>query len=95
MIETYLIYGLIDDGIVWYGMAKGLDYDKQCQKLLGIKQRGIGAIIGGLTANMISDTLAGVCQFTREGVLMGIFTGAGCGIIVILALLYYKLKREV
>ena len=73
MIPDGFIFGLLDNGIVLLGMYMGVDFEGWLAKRLGkAPNPSLGAIIGALGFNTISDAFAEWLDPGMENMVYGI-----------------------
>ena len=85
-MKEYLIFGLVDNGVMIVGALFGLEVEQWLPKKF---QKGMGAVIGAGIGNACSDFLGGVFA---GNMLMALGTGLGClaGLLIIPAIYRYK-----
>ena len=76
MIPEGFIFGLIDNGIVLLGMYLGVDFEGWISKRMGkVPNPSLGAIVGALGFNTISDALAAWLDPGMQNMVYGIVLG--------------------
>ena len=76
MIPDGFIFGLLDNGIVLLGMYLGLDFESWLAKKLGkTPNPSLGAIVGALGSNTISDAFAAWFDPGMQPMIYGIVLG--------------------
>jgi hypothetical protein len=87
----YIIYGIVDNGVMILGAMTGLELER----LLPAKfKKGLGAVIGAGLGNAASDFMGGASTASWD---LAIGTTAGCIIgLVFIPVLYYvgKLRQQ-
>tara|TARA_B100000029_G_C17480281_1_gene925300 strand:+ start:871 stop:1155 length:285 start_codon:yes stop_codon:yes gene_type:complete len=88
---NFIIYGIVDNGIMILGAMTGLSLEKYLPKKL---KRGLGAVIGAGLGNACSDFLGGMSTLSYS---LAIGTCLGCliGLIFIpLLVMVGKLRQQ-
>ena len=80
----YIIYGIVDNGIMIIGAMTGYELERYLPKKF---QKGLGAVIGAGLGNTTSDFLGGMSTLNIE---LATGTAAGCviGLLFIPAIIY-------
>jgi hypothetical protein len=79
MIESLppgFIFGLVDNGIVLFGMYLGVDIEGWLSRRLGKKSNPLlGAVVGATGFNTVSDGAAAMLDTAMQGLAPGIILG--------------------
>lgn len=91
MNSEYIIYGIVDNGIMILGAMTGLSLEKYLPQKL---QKGLGAVIGAGLGNACSDFLGGMSTLSYS---LAIGTCLGCliGLVFIPILVWLGKLRQI
>lgn len=87
----FIIYGIIDNGVMILGAMTGLELEKFLPKRFKF---GLGAVVGAGLGNTLSDFMGGASTFSWD---LAFGTAFGCLIgLVFIPMLYYiaKLRKH-
>jgi len=85
---NYIIYGVVDNGIMILGAMTGLSLEKYLPKKL---QKGLGAVLGAGFGNALSDFLGGLSTWSLS---LAVGTAGGC-LIGLIFIPIFKMLPEV
>jgi hypothetical protein len=73
------VFGLLDNGLVVLGAYAGVDIEARIARAFGRDPNAtLGAVLGGATLNLISDSVGCVFDPAMNGMLLGV--ALGCAI---------------
>jgi len=88
MFIDYVIFGIVDNGVMLLGAFFGIGLEKYLPRRL---QVGLGAIIGAGIGNAVSDFMGGAVSLNWP---LAFGTGLGCVMALILIPLFYKFQKR-
>ena len=86
----FIIYGIVDNGVMILGAMTGLEVERYLPKRF---QKGLGAVVGSGLGNALSDFMGGASTASWD---LATGTALGCLIgLIFIPILYYiaKLRR--
>ena len=87
MFNDYIIFGIVDNGVMLLGAFFGLGLEKYLPKRL---QVGLGAVIGAGIGNAISDFTGGAVSLNWD---LAFGTGLGCLLALSAIPILHKLQK--
>ena len=87
MFFDYVIFGIVDNGVMLLGAFFGIGLEKYLPRRF---QVGLGAIIGAGIGNAVSDFMGGAVSLNWP---LAFGTGLGCVMALILIPLFYKFQK--
>ncbi|KRO77861.1 N-acetyl-anhydromuranmyl-L-alanine amidase [Methylophilaceae bacterium] len=88
MFFDYVIFGIVDNGVMLLGAFFGIGLEKYLPRRF---QVGLGAIIGAGIGNAVSDFMGGAVSLNWP---LAFGTGLGCVMALILIPLFYKFQKR-
>ena len=88
MFFDYVIFGIVDNGVMLLGAFFGIGLEKYLPRRF---QVGLGAIIGAGIGNAVSDFMGGAVSLNWP---LALGTGLGCVMALILIPLFYKFQKR-
>ena len=88
MFFDYVIFGIVDNGVMLLGAFFGIGLEKYLPRRF---QVGLGAIIGAGIGNAVSDYMGGAVSLNWP---LAFGTGLGCVMALILIPLFYKFQKR-
>lgn len=88
MFFDYVIFGIVDNGVMLLGAFFGIGLEKYLPRRF---QVGLGAIIGAGIGNAVSDFMGGAVSLNWS---LAFGTGLGCVMALILIPLFYKFQKR-
>ena len=88
MFFDYVIFGIVDNGVMLLGAFFGIGLEKYLPRRF---QVGLGAIIGAGIGNAVSDFMGGAISLNWP---LAFGTGLGCVMALILIPLFYKFQTR-
>ena len=88
MFFDYVIFGIVDNGIMLLGAFFGIGLEKYLPKRF---QVGLGALIGAGIGNAVSDFMGGAVSLNWP---LAFGTGLGCIMALIFIPLFYKFQKR-
>jgi lipoprotein signal peptidase len=88
MFFDYVIFGIVDNGVMLLGAFFGIGLEKYLPRRF---QVGLGAIIGAGIGNTASDFMGGAVSLNWP---LAFGTGLGCVMALILIPLFYKFQKR-
>ncbi len=87
------IFGLVDNGVVLFGMYMGVDIEGWLAKKLGKKSNPLlGAVVGATAFNAVSDGAAAAIDPAMQGMTFGVVIG--CLAVMTLIPLIEKIRND-
>ena len=88
MFFDYVIFGIVDNGVMLLGAFFGIGLEKYLPRRF---QVGLGAIMGAGIGNAVSDFMGGAVSLNWP---LAFGTGLGCVMALILIPLFYKFQKR-
>ena len=88
MFFDYVIFGIVDNGVMLLGAFFGIGLEKYLPRRFLV---GLGAIIGAGIGNAVSDFMGGAVSLNWP---LAFGTGLGCVMALILIPLFYKFQKR-
>jgi len=88
IFNNYVLFGIVDNGVMLMGAFFGLGLKKHLPKSL---QVGGGAVIGAGIGNAVSDFAGGAASLSWD---LAFGTGLGCLIVLIVIPVLHKLQKR-
>ena len=88
MFFDYVIFGIVDNGIMLSGAFFGIGLEKYLPKRF---QVGLGALIGAGIGNAVSDFMGGAVSLNWP---LAFGTGLGCIMALVFIPLFYKFQKR-
>ena len=88
MFFDYVIFGIVDNGIMLLGAFFGIGLEKYLPKRF---QVGLGALIGAGIGNAVSDFMGGAVSLHWP---LAFGTGLGCIMALVFIPLFYKFQKR-
>jgi len=88
MFFDYVIFGIVDNGIMLLGAFFGIGLEKYLPKRF---QVGLGALIGAGIGNAVSDFMGGAVRLNWP---LAFGTGLGCIMALVFIPLFYKFQKR-
>lgn len=88
MFFDYVIFGIVDNGIMLLGAFFGIGLEKYLPKRF---QVGLGALIGAGIGNAVSDFMGGAVSLNWP---LAFGTGLGCIMALVFIPLFYKFQKR-
>ncbi len=88
MFFDYVIFGIVDNGIMLLGAFFGIGLEKYLPRRF---QVGLGALIGAGIGNAVSDFMGGAVSLNWP---LAFGTGLGCIMALVFIPLFYKFQKR-
>ena len=87
LFVDYIIFGIVDNGVMLVGAFFGLELEKYFPKRF---QVGLGAVIGAGIGNALSDFMGGIASLNWP---LAFGTGLGCIIALVMIPVFHRVQN--